>query len=119
MAIALGNKEKRSRQRRIRRRRHGGGRKWRTLLLLGLLVYFVYSSFGQLRLMMELRRELSAVEQGIAAAQRRTEEIKAEIAYLRSDTYLEKIARQELGLVKPGEIIFMPESSLDAENLPH
>lgn len=65
--------------------------------------------------MMELRQELGQVEQAIASAQERSEEINAEIAYLKSDSYIEKVARQELGLVKPGEIIFMPESSPAAD----
>jgi len=90
-----------------------GGRNWCALLLVGLLLYFGYFSWGQFKLMLELRRELSQVEQGIVAAEQHSQELTAEIEYLKSDFYIEKVARQELGLVKPGEIIFMPESSWD------
>ena len=116
VAIALGNgSQPKAGKRTVRQRRHRGGTRWVTILLLVVLFYFGYSSFGQLQLMMELRQELTRVEQAIASAEQRTTEINAEITYLKSDSYVEKVARQELGLVKPGEIIFMPENSPAAD----
>ncbi|MGI6129425.1 MAG: FtsB family cell division protein [bacterium] len=112
MAIALGTGRKPKKKRQsVRQRRHRGGTKWGTILLVGVLLYFGYSSYGQLRLMMELKRELVQVEQAITVAKQRSKEINAQITYLKSDSYVEKTAREELGLVRPGEIIFMPESS--------
>ncbi|HKM40133.1 MAG TPA: septum formation initiator family protein [bacterium] len=90
--------------------RRKGGRKWGALLLVGLLLYFGYFSWGQIKLMLELKRKISKVEQETVAAQQQFQELEAEIDYLKSDSYIEKVARQELGLVKPGEIIFMPEN---------
>lgn len=114
MVIALENRPERTIKRRtVWQRRRRGGRNWCALLLVGLLLYFGYFSWGQFKLMLELRRELSQVEQGIVAAEQHSQELTAEIEYLKSDFYIEKVARQELGLVKPGEIIFMPESSWD------
>ncbi|NLG85775.1 MAG: septum formation initiator family protein [Firmicutes bacterium] len=114
VAIALGNSPKPKSGKRTVRRQHRGGTRWGKILFLVVLLYFGYSSLGQVKLMIALRQELAQVEQAIASAEQRTDEIKAEITYLKSDSYVEKVARQELGLVKPGEIIFMPESSPEA-----
>ncbi|MDK2784642.1 MAG: hypothetical protein PWQ41_295 [Bacillota bacterium] len=81
---------------------------WSKAVLLSLVLYFVYSSSKQVQLALELRAKLERVNKEIAATQQRTEELRREIEYLKSDAYVEKVAREELGLVKPGEIIFMP-----------
>lgn len=40
----------------------------------------------------------------------RTDELNKELRYYESDAYVEKIAREKLGLVKPGEILFYNEA---------
>lgn len=86
---------------------------WSKALLLSLVLYFAYSSSKQVQLALELRAKLDRVNKEIAATQQRTEELRREIEYLKSDAYIEKVAREELGLVKPGEIIFMPAAKPD------
>lgn len=76
-------------------------------MFCGLLLYFLYCSSGQLRLALTLSQELKQVEKEIAATMARSEELKREITYLKSDAYIEQVAREQLGLVKPGEIVFM------------
>lgn len=82
--------------------------RWGALLALLVVLYFGYSSLGQIRLALELRQKIAAVNAQIEAGRQRTEELKKEITYLKSDAYVEKAAREQLGLVKPGEIIFLP-----------
>ena len=45
----------------------------------------------------------------IAAQNRRTKEIEEYEKYTHTKKYVEEIAREKLGLVYPGEIVFMPE----------
>ncbi|NMA55676.1 MAG: septum formation initiator family protein [Firmicutes bacterium] len=118
MTITRWRKPKNTGQRQtIGLRRRKGGRNWGVFLLVILLLYFGYCSWGQIRLIFGLRREIAKVKQEIDAAQQQSEQIAAEIEYLKSDSYIEKVARQELGLVKPGEIIFVPEVSFDRRSL--
>ncbi|MDI3538268.1 MAG: hypothetical protein PWP12_638 [Bacillota bacterium] len=86
---------------------------WTKAVLLSLVLYFAYSSSKQVQLALELRAKLDRVNKEIVATQQRTEELRREIEYLKSDAYVEKVAREELGLVKPGEIIFMPAAKPD------
>ncbi|MGI6605223.1 MAG: FtsB family cell division protein [bacterium] len=111
MAISLQRKKQQflampvpGRGKRPKKRNRGFG----IVLLSALLFYFVYSSAGQLRLAWELKNRLAQVEREIAVTEQRSEELRREISYLESDAYIEKAAREQLGLVKPGEIIFMP-----------
>jgi len=47
-----------------------------------------------------------AEENQIADANKRTAELKDEIAYSGSDAFVMKIAREQLGLVMPGDLLF-------------
>jgi len=110
VAISL-RREQGGRRLKVPWQNHSGPRKkprWGVFLLLGLTGYFLYCSAGQLRLALELKGRLDQVNAQIAATEKRTAELKQEITYLKSDAYVEKVAREQLGLVKPGEIIFLP-----------
>ena len=48
----------------------------------------------------------SALEQQLEDETRRTEEIQELEQYMQSDEYIEKIAREKLGLLKENEILF-------------
>lgn len=58
-----------------------------------------------------LKGEIRQVQAEIAVAEARNEELRRELEYLQSDDYIEKVAREELGLVKPGEtpVVFTTE----------
>lgn len=51
----------------------------------------------------KIKSEIKRVQEEIKAVEAHNEELKQELAYLQSDEYIEKVARQELGLVRPGE----------------
>lgn len=58
----------------------------------------------------ELRRELHRTREAIALQETMNAGLQDQIAYTQTDEYLEQAARQ-LGLVRPGEILFLfPES---------
>lgn len=64
----------------------------------------------------ELRQEIlqnsqqeSALEQQLQDETDRTEEIQELEQYMQSDEYIEKIAREKLGLLKENEILFREE----------
>ena len=52
----------------------------------------------------ELRQEAQALEQRIDALKRQNRDLTQDLDYYRSDQYIEKVAREELGLVKPGDV---------------
>lgn len=74
----------------------------RILLLaffIALLVWAVYP----VRYRIEQRKELSKLQAEVGNLRTENAGLRHEIAQLQSDEYVEKLARERLGLVKPGE----------------
>jgi cell division protein FtsB len=74
------------------------------LFILGLLVY--YAPYGCHHYLL-IREDLDRVTNEIDTLKGQNQELKDEITLLKSDTnYIEKIARQKLGMLKKNEIVF-------------
>ena len=83
----------------------------RTPLLTKLLILLVVLSCVALLVQQQSRRRANALEvqtlkQEIAELQEANQELAEDIAAMGSDASVEEIAREELGLVGSGEIIF-------------
>jgi cell division protein FtsB len=79
------------------------------LLVIGCIV-FVDALVGEKGLLetVKKRQEFKALEQSIQRAQAENELLRQEAKRLRSDsTAIEDLARRELGLIKPGEHLFI------------
>jgi len=60
---------------------------------------------------------LNSLQQQVQSQIDENKELKEEIERVKSPAYVEKIAREELGLVKPGEILLIPvEEEKDRNN---
>jgi cell division protein FtsB len=78
------------------------------VLTLGLGVY----GANQVLRVTQLRLEVEAAEQDIASLRARADELSRTVERLRNDpAYVEKLAREELGYVRPGETILKFPSS--------
>lgn len=58
-------------------------------------------------------KEKLALERQIEEERERYIELLQEREYMKSDAYIEELAREKFGLVKPGEIIFINEDEGD------
>ena len=79
------------------------------LLLIGCVV-FVDALVGEKGLLetMKKRQEFAVLEQAIRRARAENELLREEAKRLRSDpAAIEDLARRELGLIKPGETLFI------------
>jgi cell division protein FtsL len=52
----------------------------------------------------ELKQEALALERRIDGLKIENRQIKQQLEYYRSDQFIEKVAREELGLIKPGDV---------------
>jgi cell division protein FtsB len=78
---------------------------WASLILL-LLIYAVVGERGAIHLW-RLQGEKSKLDEQNYRLQKENEALRKKIVQLRSDDYfLEKIAREELNLARPGEVIY-------------
>jgi cell division protein FtsL len=74
------------------------------LLILGALALLV-NAFGSSYLALySLRREGARLAREVLVLRRENAQLREEIRRLHSPTYIERLAREQLGLVKPGEI---------------
>ena len=87
------------------------------LCLLSLALFFIFLSiFGQNGLLQigELKKVRMVLMEDINALHKENNTLKKEIKALNEDPfYIEKVAREELDMVKPNEIVFHIVSSAD------
>jgi len=91
---------------------HAGlrGRKVRTstLLFLSIMTY-VLGTLGLQELeLRRLDREYRSIQAQIEHYEAENRQLEGEIELLNTDSFLEKLAREELGLVREGEIPYIP-----------
>jgi cell division protein FtsB len=73
-----------------------------------ILLFFAYLSYLNLQRLDQTKAVQAGVQREIDAENEKTAALQAELAYQESDAYYEKVAREQLGLVKSDEIIFIP-----------
>ncbi|MFQ5790411.1 MAG: septum formation initiator family protein [Acidobacteriota bacterium] len=77
------------------------------LILVSSLLNALFGD-GGLQELVKARREYQALEEEIAALQARTQELLDEIRLLKtSPLAIERLAREQLGLVRPDEVILL------------
>ncbi len=80
---------------------------WFVLVVVCLLGYFAYTMIDQQLHLNELNRDYVAAEQRLEAARRQNEALKETRAQLEDPAYIEKTAREELGMTHEGELPFI------------
>lgn len=83
-------------------------RKKRTgsLVLLAFLLYFAVLFMGQYIRLLQLRRTLDSIQADMQIVKAQNGEMQKEIERMNTPDYLEKLAREELGMVRSGELLF-------------
>jgi len=76
-------------------------------ILLAIFIYLSYIFVNQQRLLYAKSIELSKIENKIAEEEKLNEELNREKEMIQSDEYMEKIAREKLGMVKKDERIYV------------
>jgi cell division protein FtsB len=87
-----------------------GRRVLRYILAFVTLVLVIDAIVGEKGLLslLQARRDFHAVEQSLEGARRENAQLREEARRLREDpAAIEDVARQELGLIKPGEKLFI------------
>ena len=77
--------------------------KWFKLITIALSCYFIYLSIGQQIQLNAIGQETKSIQIEQAQFEQINTALKAERDALNDRRYVEKVAREELGLVKPGE----------------
>lgn len=80
---------------------------WFNIVVCILSGYFIYTFIGQQMQINSLDREVQNTRLQIEALNEEAKKLTEERERLNSTAYIEKIAREELGLVKPGEVPYV------------
>ncbi len=78
------------------------------VLVTTIAVYILLAFLGRALENYRLEQRALAVKQEIKALEDQNKELKELVAYMSSDAYVEKVAREELLLAKPGETVLLP-----------
>lgn len=81
--------------------------KWFRLLVIALGFYFVYLCVGQQSQLNAIGKETDSIRVQLTQFQDINAALKEEQNALQDRKYVEKVARDELGLVKPGESLYI------------
>ncbi len=82
--------------------------RWYRLVVLAMVGYCLYVLGGQQLEMNAVRRETEATRIRMEQLRQANDSLKDEKERLSTPAYVEKLARDELGLVKPGEVPYVP-----------
>ena len=77
------------------------------LLFVGVVMFLAVIYSPSYTKYQELKREDEKIADNISELQTKNDELREEARLLQTDVkYLEKVLREELGLVKPGEVVY-------------
>ncbi len=79
-----------------------------TLVVLLLLGYLAFSFSSQFSSLAAMQREVRNIEQQVQELKQKNAALHNELQQVQSDSFVEKTAREKLGLVKPGETRVVP-----------
>jgi cell division protein FtsL len=85
-------------------------------LLIIVIVVFAFKLVMNIRKVNQMQARLNNLQEQVEEQVDKNEKLQEEIKRVKSHDYVEKIAREELGLVKPGEILFIPVEEKQNEN---
>ncbi len=106
-AVATGRSLRGRDATRRRPRRRRGRLTARATILCTLVIGVLVLSIAPARLYFEQTAEVARLERRAAALERTNRALSARAGELRDDAFLERLARQCLGMVRPGEVAFV------------
>jgi cell division protein FtsB len=82
-------------------------KKLKKILLFGFIFYLAFTFLGQQLTLMRLDSKYKELKAKEAAVLKENESLKKTLEEVNSDSFIEREAREKLGLVKKGEIIYI------------
>lgn len=82
------------------------------LLIIGCIIFFAFSYIRQSITMGRIQKEIDNKQLQLNEVKQKNERLQEEVEKINSDSteYLEKLARERLGMIKPGEKVVNSEA---------
>jgi len=78
-----------------------------TVILLIVFVYLAYTAVGQQKVLFAKKVEINKMQNKVTDEAKTNDELKKQQKILNSDGYIEKVARDKLGMIKQNEKVFV------------
>ena len=88
-------------------RKNGRRLDWFVVLMVGIIGYFSYMMVSQHFYLNSVNQDYDAAQQRLQSAQQENDALQQEKAQLNDPAYIEKIAREELGMTRQGEMPYI------------
>ncbi len=88
-------------------RKKGRRLDWFIVLMVGIIGYFSYMMLSQHFYLNSMNQDYDAAQQRLQAAQQEHDALLQEKTQLSDPAYIEKIAREELGMTRQGEMPYI------------
>lgn len=81
------------------------------IIIVGFIVFFAFSYIRQIITMNRIQKEIDNKQLQLNEVKQKNERLQDEVEKINSDSsdYLEKLARERLGMIKPGEKVVNSE----------
>ena len=75
------------------------------IIIVGFVVFFTFSYIRQFVTMNRIQKEIDSKQSQLDEVKQKNDRLQEEVEKINSDSadYLEKLARERLGMIKPGE----------------
>ena len=82
------------------------------IIIVGFIVFFAFSYIRQFVTMNRIQKEIDSKQLQLDQVKQKNERLEDEVDKINSDSsdYLEKLARERLGMIKPGEKVVNGEA---------
>ncbi len=95
----------------VRLRSGRGNHKIMMFMVLAVVGYIVFSLTSQFNRLHSMQTNVESLQKQVKEIETRNTALREQIKQIKSDAYIEQAAREQLGLVKPGETLVVPTQS--------
>ncbi|SHK35435.1 FtsB family cell division protein [Desulforamulus aeronauticus] len=88
-----------------------GNSKMMMFMVLAVVGYIVFSLTSQFNRLHSMQTNVESLQKQVKEIETRNTALREQIKQIKSDAYIEQAAREQLGLVKPGETLVVPTQS--------
>ncbi|OOM82047.1 cell division protein FtsB [Clostridium puniceum] len=88
------------------------------IIIAGFIVFFAFSYIRQCITMNRIQKEIDSKQSQLDEVKQKNDRLQEEVEKINSDSadYLEKLARERLGMIKPGEKVVNGEVTDKSSN---
>ena len=83
---------------------------WSRFFVFIFIMYAIFTIFNQQLKISEMKKTKQGIAHDIQAAQMENDRLKDMLQYTSTEEYIERMAREQLGLVKSDEVIYVDQS---------